>query len=104
MALHRAAVLRMAEQGSPDQLKFLNRSHPEEGLSARSYAGWKRETFKPDTLLKFGFSASYVRLLGDQVHIADAPDIRSRREVLAAIALEDTEAYYELLKELPEAL
>jgi hypothetical protein len=104
MALHRSAVLKMAEQCSAEQLKFLNHPHPEVGLSARSYARWKREMIKPDTLLKFGFNASYVRLLGDEIHVADAPDIRSRREVLAAIALEDTEAYYELLKELPEAL
>jgi hypothetical protein len=104
MALHRSAVLKVAEQCSPEHLKFLNRSYPDVGISAKSYARWKREMIKPDTLLKFGFSASYVRLLGDQIHIADAPDIRSRREVLAAIALEDTEAYYELLKELPDAL
>jgi len=59
---------------------------------------------KPDTLLKFGFNASYTRLLAEQIHIADAPDIRSRREALEAIALQNTDICYKFLRELPEAL
>jgi hypothetical protein len=104
MALHRASVSGMADHCTPDQLAFLNQSHPGLGLPAKSFARWKKELIMPDTLLKFGFNASYTRLLSDQIHIAGAPDIRFRREALATIALQNTETYYELLKELPEAL
>jgi len=104
MALHCAGVSRMAEKCSDDQLSFLNQPHPELGLPAKSFARWKKDLIKPDTLLKFGFNASYTRLLADQIHGVDAPEVRSRREALETIALQNTEAYYELLKELPETL
>ncbi len=104
MALHYASVSRMTEKCSPDQLAFLNQAHPGLGLPAKSFTRWKKDLIKPDIMLKFGFNASYTRLLGDHIHIADAPEIRARREALETIALQNTEAYYELLKEIPEVL
>jgi hypothetical protein len=100
MALHRAAVLKMAEQCSAVELAFLNQSHPELGVKVNSFKRWKREMFKPDTLLKLGFNASYTNLLDEQIHIPDDPDIRARREALAALARQNTEICYDFLVKL----
>ncbi len=104
MALHRAGVLDMVEKCSPGQLQFLDQAHPQIGVSANTFTRWKKDLIKPDTLLKFGFSASYIQLLGDQIDVKSQPDSRVRRQALEAIAQQNTEKYYRMLKDLPGAL
>ncbi len=102
MALHHSSVLTLAERLTPQQLQWLNQAHEDIGLAKDTFQHWKEDLLKPETLLKFGFNASYIKLLHDQIEGSDDTAAGQRRRALKEVAQQDTERYYQDIKDIPD--
>ncbi len=102
MALHRTGVLTMAEQANAEQREWLDQAYPELDIKAKTFTHWRRDLLKPDVLFLFGFNATHINLLKKQIDAQDDSEVYARRQALVKIATDNSETYYQLIRELPE--